>query len=232
MDYDDDLLELVKRRRSIRGFKPEPIPEDYIDKILEAARWAPSGANSQPWEFIVVKDKELRDKIVQLQKEYPIGRVMELTKKEEHRRASIINPLERPGFANAPVFILLCGDPRADEAYPANACHHYGHDIFISGLASTFLYMHLAATSLGLASQWVSFVHNPLMACLIKQFLGIPERLEVYDMMAVGHPAYQPGPRIVRDKAEMVHYDGFDVSKFRSDEEMDKFITAIIAART
>jgi nitroreductase len=37
MDY-DDLLELVKRRRSIRGFKPEPIPEDYIDKILEAAR--------------------------------------------------------------------------------------------------------------------------------------------------------------------------------------------------
>jgi nitroreductase len=230
MEY-EDLLELVKKRRSIRAFKPEPIPDDYIDKLLEVARWSPSGGNAQPWEFVVIKNNDLRDKIVQLQKEYPFASAMELTKKEEHRRARIINPPERPGFANAPVFILVCGDPRADEAYPATAYHHSRHDIFISGLASTFLYMHLAATSLGLASQWVSYVQNPLMACLIKQFLDIPERLEVYDMMAVGYPAYQPGPRIIRDKTEMVHYDGFDTSKFRSDEEMDNFITRIIATR-
>ena len=128
MDY-DDLLELVKRRRSIRGFKPESIPEEYVEKILEVARWAPSGGNSQPWEFIVIKDKKLRDKIVQLPKEYPFARVMELTKKEEHRRARTVNPPEIPGFANAPVFILVCGDPRADEAYPASAYHHTRRDI-------------------------------------------------------------------------------------------------------
>ena len=50
----DTLLKLVKTRMSVRKFRSDPIPEDTIDKILEVARWAMSGANSQPWEFIVV----------------------------------------------------------------------------------------------------------------------------------------------------------------------------------
>ena len=54
MDY-DSFLDLVKKRRSTHAFKPDPVPDEYVDKIIEAARWAPSGANSQPWEFIVVK---------------------------------------------------------------------------------------------------------------------------------------------------------------------------------
>ena len=68
MDY-QNLLELVKKRRSIRKFKPEPIPDEYVDKIIEVARWAPSGANSQPWEFIVVKKQDLKDRIIELIKE-------------------------------------------------------------------------------------------------------------------------------------------------------------------
>jgi len=57
MDY-DGFLELVKKRRSIRLFKPDAVPDEYIDKIIEAARWAPSGANVQPWEFLVIKKPE------------------------------------------------------------------------------------------------------------------------------------------------------------------------------
>ena len=49
-----DFLELAKKRRSIRHFKPDPVTEEFIEQILEAARWAMSGANGQPWEFIVV----------------------------------------------------------------------------------------------------------------------------------------------------------------------------------
>ncbi len=52
----EDFLELLKYRRSIRSFKPDPIPEDYVIKILDAAHYVMSGANSQPWEFIVVRD--------------------------------------------------------------------------------------------------------------------------------------------------------------------------------
>ena len=56
----DMLLSLVKTRHSVRKFKPDPIPEDTIEKILEVARWAMSGANSQPWEYIVVKDPQVK----------------------------------------------------------------------------------------------------------------------------------------------------------------------------
>ena len=69
VDY-DSLLVLVKKRRSIRRFNPDPIPDEYISKIIEVARWAPSGFNMQPWEFVVVKKPELREKIVGYIKEY------------------------------------------------------------------------------------------------------------------------------------------------------------------
>ena len=54
------LYDIIRRRSSIRKLKPDPIPEEYINKILEAGRWAMSGANSQPWEYIVVKDPKVK----------------------------------------------------------------------------------------------------------------------------------------------------------------------------
>ena len=63
----DELYELAKDRRSIRGYKKDrDVSEEHIQKILEIARWAPSGGNGQPWEFIVIRDKETRDKIADL----------------------------------------------------------------------------------------------------------------------------------------------------------------------
>ena len=56
------LMDVLLRRTSVRRFKPDPLPEGTVDKILEAGRWAMSGANSQPWEFIVVRDPRLRSR--------------------------------------------------------------------------------------------------------------------------------------------------------------------------
>ncbi len=113
MDY-ESFLELVKQRRSIRSFKPEPISDGDVDKIIEAARWAPSGANLQPWEFIVVKKPELRDRIVQFYQQYrEMTYQMELTREPEFRYPSVAEPpTNTPGFAAAPVFIIVCGDVR------------------------------------------------------------------------------------------------------------------------
>ncbi len=58
-----DLMTAIKTRRSVRRYKPDPIDDQAIIECLEAARWAPSANNSQPWEFIVVKDKETRRKL-------------------------------------------------------------------------------------------------------------------------------------------------------------------------
>ena len=58
--YYDELLELVKSRRTIRVIKPEPVPDGLIGKALEVARWAPTGFNMQPAEFLVLEDAETR----------------------------------------------------------------------------------------------------------------------------------------------------------------------------
>lgn len=227
MNY-EGFLELVKRRRSIRRFKPDPLPDELVEKIIEAARWAPSGANSQPWEFLVIKKPETREKIVQLLKEHgAVSRSMELTREEAMRVPNIVNPPERASYADAPAFILLCGDPRTQKAYPATAYYQRGPLIFCSSQASAFLYMHLAAASLGLGSQWVSAVANPATQCLLKEGLGIPEEMEIYDMMAVGYPAHQPRARFVRERREMVHYDNYNKDKFRTPEQVRNFIISL-----
>lgn len=56
-------MKAIKERRSIRKFKREPVPEEKINLIMEAARLAPSGSNRQPWHFIVVKDPEIKSKM-------------------------------------------------------------------------------------------------------------------------------------------------------------------------
>jgi nitroreductase len=58
-----DALELIKTRRSIRRYKKAAVPEDLVEKILEAGRWAPSASNSQPWEFIIVRDGKIKEEV-------------------------------------------------------------------------------------------------------------------------------------------------------------------------
>jgi Nitroreductase len=58
-----DILELIKTRRSIRKYKPDPVSEEEINKILEAGRWAPSADNSQPWRFIILRSQEGWEKL-------------------------------------------------------------------------------------------------------------------------------------------------------------------------
>jgi nitroreductase len=53
-----DVFQCIRRRRTIRDFKPDPVPDDVVHKILQAARWAPSSSNTQPWHFVVVRNRE------------------------------------------------------------------------------------------------------------------------------------------------------------------------------
>jgi nitroreductase len=227
MDY-ESFLTLVKTRRSIRSFKPDPVSDEYVERIIEAARFAPSGANSQPWEFIVIKDKETKDKIAALVVEQAEpGRKVEAAREEDLRFPGAKGPVGEPGYKNAPVFILLCGDPRTKEAYPLFTTLTRGDSHFTSGLASAFLYMTLAATAMGLGSQWVSATGSPLVKPLLKQLLDIPHGLEIYDMLVVGYPASQPKERFVRDRAEMIHHGRFDRVRYRSDKQMRDYIVRL-----
>ena len=63
-----DALESIRTRRSIRRYRRNPVPEDMVVKILEAGRWAPSASNSQPWNFIVLNDEEVRRSVASVTK--------------------------------------------------------------------------------------------------------------------------------------------------------------------
>jgi len=228
MDY-DSLLELVKKRRSIRRFKPDPIPAEYIEKIIEVARWAPSGFNMQPWEFIVVKKPELKEKIVGYIDEYwRQAKIMETARESWQGKPWKTSGVLDAGmdYTTTPVFIILYGDPRTKAGLPMGVRHDSNRCdlIFTSSLASTFLYMHLAATTMELASQWVSAITTPFADCLVKDLLGIPAEMKTYDMMALGYPALQPSGKFIRDTENMVHYDHCGLEDFRSDDEVKDFV--------
>jgi hypothetical protein len=84
--------------------------------------------------------------------------------------------------------------------------------------------MHLAATTLGLASQWVSAVTTPFAHCMVKDLLGIPNELVPFDMMALGYPALRPSDKYMRDPKKMVHYDDCGIESFRSDQAVQDFV--------
>ena len=92
MNIDEAVLSLIKTRRSVRKYKDQPISDDDLKKILEAGRWAPSGANLQPWRFIVVQDKAL---IKQIGEFCYFGLI-----KSRH-------------VGEAAIIIIICGDSRS-----------------------------------------------------------------------------------------------------------------------
>jgi 5,6-dimethylbenzimidazole synthase len=206
------LMEVIRNRRSIRGFDLRQVPNDDILRIIEAGRWAPSGANIQPWEFLVIRDRELvkrlgevlkseKDLILKADPEFPImGR-------EYHD--TIGN------------YILVLGDSRLIEAFP-----HVTPDIMdwtlCSSLAAAVMQMHLAATSLGLGSVWLT-IHRETEEQIRKLF-NIPDVYRVYTVFPVGYPA-KKRKSYRRDLEEIVHRDGFDIRKYRSDEVIDELLS-------
>jgi len=228
MEY-EDLLELAKTRRSIRRFKTDPIPDDCVDKIIEVARWAPSGFNMQPWEFVVVKKELLRNRIADILKIYFSQLVdMEKTREPWQGASWDVGGMTNLGsdFTGAPAYILMYGDPRKQAGLQMGDRYetHRKQMIYTSGLAHAFVYMHLAATTLGLSSQWVSAVQTAYAHTMIKGLLGIPPELEIYDMMVLGYPALKIGGKFMREKEDMVHYDDCGIEDFRTDEEVREFV--------
>jgi nitroreductase len=213
----DELLSLVKDRRSVRHFRPDPIPEGYVERMIEVTRWAPSGFHSQPWEFVVIREKTVKDRIAAVVSAGPPAPAM-------RDDTDPSRPRREPGFADAPVFILLAGDWRARIQFPDRPQRDREAaeaEIFLSSLASAFLYLHLAATSLGLASQWCSGAALGESGEAVREILGLPEYIRTYDMMAVGYPAESPIDKELRDLTEMIHYDACGPEDFRSPEKIE-----------
>ena len=209
MEY-EGFFELVKRRRTSWEFKPDPIPDDIIEKIIDAARYSPSGFNSQPWEFVVIKEQELRYKIIDIFADHLPSREV---------RPGMKDPM---GFRTAPVLIILYGDPRVRPFAPppVRKNNEIWLSVLTSSLAISYQYMHLAAASLGLATKWVSAINTPPIELKIRALLGIPEGFVTYDMMALGTTDFRPSVKKMRALSEVIHYGQCGQKDFRTDEEV------------
>jgi nitroreductase len=196
----DATLKIIQERRSIREYTSEPVSNQDMDMILEAARQAPSGENAQPWRFIIVKDAETRKKLGALAGGGSGRRFTAefVTKKMQERFANLQDEAKKRAafekltsgqvsafLADAPVNIIVCGKKDVwDLPYDTSAA--------IENIL-------LMVTALGLGACWV------IAPCIdirdeerIKEILDIPEGFKAISIISVGHPTrpHRPRPRI------------------------------------
>jgi nitroreductase len=231
-DY-EMLLSLVKTRMSVRKFKPDPIPDEYVEKILEVARWAMSGANSQPWEFIVVKDPEVKRQLRDAYSEYNTDYIFWMEQQRELKlrhpsyqvkgdpQESLAFNKKKANWHLAPALIVVLGDGRRQWGTVMGA-HTFGRDQshLTDGLANASFLIHLAVASLGLTSEWVTIhIQEPF-----KRILGVPDLLTLYLIIPIGHPDVDSRPGVRRPLEEMVHRERYDMSKYMSNEEILNYL--------
>lgn len=231
-DY-DVLLDVIKYRMSVRKFKPDPVPDDHIERILEAGRWAMSGANSQPWEFIVVKDPQVRKELYEAYRDINSEYIfwMEQQRLPELRHPSFQIPgtveeqfqvaQKRAGWGGAPVLIAVVGDGRKQWGTVMGAMT-YGRDMthLTDGLSNAAQNMQLAAAALGLGAQWATIhIQDPF-----KRILGVPDVYTFYLIVPVGYPAMERRPGYRRELRDLVHYDRYDMSRYLSNAESMEYL--------
>lgn len=234
MQY-EELLEFVKGRRTVRAIRPDPLPDDTVDKLVEVARWAPTGFNMQFTEFIVVKEPGLRRDLKKIVDDWVDGDffALEAIREEWQGPPWSAETHARPECPLAPLYILIAGDVRRRAGLPMNARleTQKGDSIFESSLSNSFVYLWLAAHSLGLAAQPVSAVKGSKVQGLVKHLLGLPDFLYIFEMLAVGYSAMAggPGAKLTRHVDEMVHLDRAGDEKFLSEQELRKEIRKLRA---
>jgi nitroreductase len=189
-----ELFEAMENRRSCRAFSEEPVPQEALGKILEAAVWAPSPLNAQPWEFVVVSNQEVKEKIA--------------AEAERCRdwalEASGWKWLKGYGMEflkSVPVMIVVVGDPRKSgvDAFQEEGGVGYQH-----ACAAAIQNMLLASHGLGFGSLWFTFFDkDPL-----REILGIGEPKTPVAIVCVGKPAAEPAPAGRKGAEEKTRYVG------------------------
>jgi nitroreductase len=223
MDY-EGFMDLVRQRRSYWHFRPDPVSEELVAKVIDAARYAPSGYNSQPWEFVVVREQTLKDEIARMVAEtFPAPSPQPpQAAGEKATPRSVKDPV---GFKTAPVFILVLADTRVRGFGSPGVRADDGRwqTLITTTLAIAYEHMHLAATSLGLVTRWASAVADPPVARGIRALLGLPDYLMVYEMMGLGHSDFEPLPKKIRPLAEVMHFDACGERDFRTAEQIAEY---------
>jgi len=182
-----EVQEAIEGRRSIRRYKTTPVDGETIGLVLEAARWAPSWANTQCWRFIVVRDNNIKAELA--------GTLRET------------NPALE-AIKNAPVVIVSCAELGKAGCYHGEPTTDKG-DWYMFDVALAMQNLVLAAHSLGLGTVHVGLFDAKKAASILE----IPEGFCVVSMTPLGYPDQEPRPVPRKELSDIVFYDRFGTSK-------------------
>ncbi|MCD6193454.1 MAG: nitroreductase family protein [Candidatus Aminicenantes bacterium] len=188
------LIKLIWQRRSIRRFLESPIPREKILLCLEAARWAPSAENVQPWRFLVIDDPEVKQRFAE----------------------KVFSGIYFPSrFAqHAPVLILVLARLDILANRVGKQIQGVAYHLLDIGMAGEHLV--LQAEELGLSTCWIGWFNLKKA----RKFFSIPRKYKIISLIALGYAAKRP-PRAPRKKklSEIVWFNGVE----RSSPELQAF---------
>lgn len=220
------LMEVIETRMTNRAFDPDyVVPKAHYEMILEAARHGPSGANAQPWHYIVVTDRAMKEQLG------------DAFLQEQNRRAKLGMKFPTPnykGMKTAPGLIVVLADFRFIRAFPVLKDGSYldglyrqnAERILLQSVAASVMSAHLAAAALGYAVWWVTAIGQEELQDEFKPLLGVPDDLSIIDIMCFGPPLKPSYKRWKRKLEDIVNWDRFDMEHYWTDERIDEWVVS------
>lgn len=189
-----DLMEAIKGRRAVRKYKPDPIPQEILDKVMDAAHWAPSWSNTQCWRWVLVRDKQKKEQLSEaLRTSRPTGK----------NRAY-------EALKTADVAIVVCAQKGLAGHYNrgekiGQPSTEKGECWYMFDTALAMQNLTLAAHAFGLATVHIGMYDPDKVA----QIVGLPSDVAVVELMPLGWPDHSPEPTPRKDLSELVFYDSY-----------------------
>jgi len=217
------LMDVARNRMTNRAFAPWDIPRKHFEMILEGARHAPSGANCQPWHYIVVTDADVKQTIGQCFVD------------EQQHRAKLRMGFPTPnynGVKTAPGLIVIVADFRFIKAFPVlndgseldRLYKQNAERILLQSVAASTMSAHLAAAALGYAVWWITAIGQEDIQRRIKPLLGVPDELAVIDVMCFGPPLKPSYKRWKKRLDQIMSWDRFNPDHFMTDAQIDEWV--------
>ena len=194
MDFD----EVIVKRRSIRKFNEDPVPEKTLNKILEAGRWAPSAGNSQPWGFIIVTDIDVKRRIAVLSTEFSKKAWSKFTPKRAQYLAARGGSWDKSRMAKVPVLVTVCYE----------IVEGIREKLVLGSVWAAIENMLLAATAEGLGSCIYTFYDIDEENSL-KEILRVPKSFRIAAVIQLGYAAVEPPSPARKALNEIVSYEHF-----------------------
>ncbi|NIR87699.1 nitroreductase family protein, partial [Candidatus Bathyarchaeota archaeon] len=179
------ILGLFENRRSVRDYLSREVPNKVLFEILEAARWAPSAHNAQPWRFITVRDSDIKRELAEAMANRWDKDMSKNGVPQKNRESLIKTSIKR--FTNAPILIIVCLTMEDMDRYPDKRRQKIEYIMAVQSVAAAIENILLAAHAKGLGSCW--FCAPLFCQDVVRKVLELPRHVEPQALVTLGYSA-------------------------------------------